>query len=98
MTDRPHRFAGRTALVTGSSRGLGLLVARELARHGCRVMLCARDADALARAERQLRAEGARVESTRCDITDTDAPRRLLDAVHEHFGPLDILVNSAGII
>ena len=98
MTTRQHRFAGRTALVTGSSRGLGLLIARELARHGSRVMLCARDADALERAERQLRADGADAASLSCDITGADAPRLLLDAVHERFGPLDILVNNAGII
>ncbi|MFJ9948342.1 SDR family NAD(P)-dependent oxidoreductase [Kitasatospora sp. NPDC091207] len=98
MTARPHRFANRTALVTGSSRGLGLLIARELARHGARVMLCARDADALGRAERQLRADGADAVALSCDITDPETPRRLLDAVHERFGPLDILVNSAGII
>ncbi|PYC79975.1 short-chain dehydrogenase [Streptomyces tateyamensis] len=98
MTARPHRFANRTALVTGSSRGLGLLVARELARHGSRVMLCARDEPALARAERRLRADGADVSSVSCDITDPAAPGRLLGAVHERFGPLDILVNSAGII
>ncbi|MFJ6382486.1 SDR family NAD(P)-dependent oxidoreductase [Kitasatospora sp. NPDC092039] len=98
MTAPRHRFAGRTALVTGSSRGLGLLVARELARHGARVMLCARDPDALGRAERRLRDEGADVASLSCDITRPEAPRRLLDAVHERFGPLDVLVNNAGII
>ncbi|MEV8099505.1 SDR family NAD(P)-dependent oxidoreductase [Kitasatospora sp. NPDC085879] len=98
MTAPPHRFAGRTALVTGSSRGLGLLIARELTRHGAQVMLCARDADALGRAERQLRADGADTASLSCDLTDPETPRRLLDTVHDRFGPLDILVNSAGII
>ncbi|MEU9097920.1 SDR family NAD(P)-dependent oxidoreductase [Streptomyces sp. NPDC048361] len=84
--------------MTGSSRGLGLLIARELAARGCRVMLCARDAEELAAAERKLRATGADVASIPCDITDADAPRRLLDAVHDRFGPLDVLVNNAGII
>ncbi|MFF4818894.1 SDR family NAD(P)-dependent oxidoreductase [Kitasatospora sp. NPDC001309] len=98
MTAPSHRFAGRTALVTGSSRGLGLLIARELARHGTRVMLCARDAHSLDQAERQLRTSGSPVASISCDITDPDAPGRLLDAVHQRFGPLDILVNNAGII
>nr|WP_275666365.1 SDR family NAD(P)-dependent oxidoreductase [Streptomyces cinnamoneus] len=60
--------------MTGSSRGLGLLIARELTRRGCRVMLCARDDDELARAERMLREEGADVRSLACDITDEQAP------------------------
>ncbi|MFE4601429.1 SDR family NAD(P)-dependent oxidoreductase [Kitasatospora indigofera] len=98
MTAPSHRFTGRTALVTGSSRGLGLLIARDLARHGARVMLCARDTQALGRAERQLRAEGSEVASLSCDVTGPDAPRQLLDAVRERFGPLDVLVNNAGII
>ncbi|MFB7908346.1 SDR family NAD(P)-dependent oxidoreductase [Kitasatospora sp. NPDC056076] len=98
MTAPSHRFAGRTALVTGSSRGLGLLIARELAHHGARVMLCARDPHALDQAEQQLGSETSNVASFPCDITDPDAPSRLLDAVHRRFGPLDILVNNAGII
>ncbi|MER6394890.1 SDR family NAD(P)-dependent oxidoreductase [Kitasatospora sp. NPDC001603] len=98
MSRTLHRFADRTALVTGSSRGLGLLIAQELARRGCRVMLCARDPRELGFAESRLRAEGAEVASVVCDITDESAPRALLDAVHDRFGPLDVLVNNAGII
>ncbi|WP_405015069.1 SDR family NAD(P)-dependent oxidoreductase [Kitasatospora sp. NBC_01539] len=98
MPQHPGRFEGRTALVTGSSRGLGLLIARRLAERGCRVLLCARDSSGLARAEHRLRATGAEVASLPCDVTDDDAPHDLLAAVHDHFGPLDILVNNAGII
>lgn len=95
---RSNRFAGRTALVTGSSRGLGLLLARELADHGCRIMLCARGADGLAAAEEKLRRRGADVAVQACDVTSPDTPQLLLDAVHDRFGRLDILVNNAGII
>ncbi|GHC67845.1 SDR family NAD(P)-dependent oxidoreductase [Streptomyces cinnamoneus] len=96
----PHRLDGGTALVTGSSRGLGLLIARELGRRGCRVMLCARDGDELGRAERLLRDEGvAHVRSLACDVTDARAPQRLLEATKEAFGGgLDVLVNNAGEI
>ncbi|RKE23484.1 SDR family oxidoreductase [Streptomyces sp. TLI_171] len=100
--DRPTSTASpgpaRTALVTGASRGLGLLIARELAGRGYRVMLCARDRDELRRAERRLAADGASVASVACDITDPGAPEQLLAAVHDRFGPLDLLVNNAGII
>ncbi|MDY0811379.1 SDR family NAD(P)-dependent oxidoreductase [Kitasatospora purpeofusca] len=98
MTRRPNRFEGRTALITGSSRGLGLLIAHRLAERGCRVLLCARDGDRLAAAEHELRAAGADAASLPCDLTDADAPQRLLTAVHEHFGRLDVLVNNAGVI
>ncbi|MFK0181772.1 SDR family NAD(P)-dependent oxidoreductase [Streptomyces xanthochromogenes] len=93
-----QRFAGRTALVTGSSRGLGFLIARELAERGCRVMLCARGAEGLAAAEETLHRRGADVATLACDVTASDAPQLLLDAVHDRFGHLDVLVNNAGII
>ncbi|MFE6746447.1 SDR family NAD(P)-dependent oxidoreductase [Kitasatospora purpeofusca] len=95
---RPGRSAPRTALVTGASRGLGRLIARELASHGYRVMLCARDRDELRRAERRLGADGAETASVACDLTAPQAPTQVLAAVHERFGPLDLLVNNAGII
>ncbi|MFI8461902.1 SDR family NAD(P)-dependent oxidoreductase [Kitasatospora sp. NPDC085464] len=92
------RTTGRTALVTGGSRGLGLLLARELAERGCRVMLCARDPDELSRAQRRLAADGAEVASVACDLNQLQAPQQVMAAVHERFGPLELLVNNAGII
>lgn len=91
-------FEGRTALVTGSSRGLGLLIAGELADQGCRVMLCGRDVRSLAEAERSLHGRPGEVASTVCDLVAPDAPMQLLTAVRERFGDVDILVNNAGII
>ncbi|MCQ8771891.1 SDR family NAD(P)-dependent oxidoreductase [Streptomyces telluris] len=97
--DRADGLAGRSALVTGSSRGLGLLIARELARRGCRVMLCARDAEELSRAEAMLREEGVEARSLTCDLTDEATPGRLITAVRDAFGGgPDILVNNAGVI
>ncbi|MFF7454671.1 SDR family NAD(P)-dependent oxidoreductase [Kitasatospora sp. NPDC008115] len=92
------RTAARTTLVTGASRGLGLLIARELVQRDCRVMLCARDHDELRWAERRLAANGGAVASVTCDITAPEAPQQILAAVHERFGPLELLVNNAGII
>lgn len=92
------RLDGGTALVTGSSRGLGLLIAEELARRGCRVMLCARDAEELGRAERFLEGRGGEIRSMVCDVTDEGAARRLVAETTAAFGGLDILVNNAGVI
>jgi short-subunit dehydrogenase len=94
----PDDIAGEVALVTGASRGLGLELARELGRHSCRLVICARDAAELDRAARDLRAGGAEVTAVACDITDDAAPRRLIDAALASYGRLDIVVNNAGII
>ncbi|MER6301698.1 SDR family oxidoreductase [Kitasatospora sp. NPDC001539] len=96
---RGTSLAGRTALVTGSSRGLGLLIAGELADRGCSVMICGRDELALERALRQLRGRPGEVAATTCDLMDAEAPARLLAAVRERFGAdVDLLVNNAGVI
>lgn len=85
-------------MVTGASRGLGLLLARELARHGCPLVICARDNAGLQRAAARLRDEGAQVTAVACDVTDDASPQLLIDAAQEHYGRLDIVVSNAGII
>jgi short-subunit dehydrogenase len=97
---RPHDadLRGLNALVTGASRGLGLLLARELSRRGCRVMVCARDHEELVRAEKWLRTGGGEIRSLACDLTAPDAPAHLVAEAEEAFGGIDILVNNAGII
>jgi len=89
---------GEVAVVTGASRGLGLLLARELAGHGCPLVICARDAAALERAADLLRGTGAEVTAVACDVTDEASPRLLVDTAVERYGRLDILVSNAGII
>ncbi len=92
------RFEGASAVVTGASRGLGLAIARRLADRGARLVICARDGEALSKAAWQLRNAGAVVHPVRCDVTDEDAaPRLLAEAEHQH-GGLDLLVNNAGEI
>jgi short-subunit dehydrogenase len=95
---RPEDISGEVAVVTGASRGLGLLLARELARHGCPLVLCARNAAELDIAAGKLRAEGATVAAVACDLTDDDAPQRLVSTAADRYGRLDILVNNAGVI
>jgi short-subunit dehydrogenase len=95
---RRDDIATEVALVTGGSRGLGLLIARELARHSCRLAICARDAAELERAAAGLRAMGAEVMTLECDLTDEATPERLVEATVSRFGRLDILINNAGII
>src|SRR3954454_10280336 len=89
---------GEVAIVTGASRGLGLLLARELARHGCPLVIGARDAAELERAADQLRAEGAEVTAVAGDVTDETVPHRLIEAATERYGRIDIVISNAGII
>jgi short-subunit dehydrogenase len=98
MIRRAEDLAGEVALVTGASRGLGLALARELARRSCPLVICARDAAELERAARDLRGRGADVAAVTADITDTGAPQRLIDIALVRHGRLDILVSNAGII
>ncbi len=92
-------LTGRTALVTGSSQGLGLAMARGLAEGGAAVVLNGRDAKKLAGAADALGAEvaGARVATAAFDVTDGAAVAREVARIESEFAPIDILVNNAGI-
>jgi short-subunit dehydrogenase len=96
--DREDDLAGEVAVVTGASRGLGLLIAAELARRGCRLLLCARDGAELDRAAERLRATGAEIAAVACDMTREETARQLVDTACERYGRLDIIINNAGII
>lgn len=87
----------RVALVTGGSRGLGLLIAQRLAKAGAWVAICARDAEELERAVQLI--PGDHIFAQPCDITDTGEVEDLIANVTLRFGrPIDILVNNAGVI
>jgi len=89
---------GRIALVTGGSRGLGLLVASELGREGMKIVLAARDAASLDRAREMLLAEGTEVSTLVADLSKKDDAERIVaDTIRRH-GALDLLVNNAGTI
>ncbi|MCO6051625.1 SDR family oxidoreductase [Mesorhizobium sp. RP14(2022)] len=87
----------RTALVTGSSQGIGLALARGLARAGASVVLNGRDETKLAEAVATLKADGLGVQAISFDVTKHDAVREAIDGFERDRGPIDILVNNAGM-
>ncbi|GAC1613555.1 MAG: SDR family oxidoreductase [Ktedonobacteraceae bacterium] len=89
---------GRVVLITGSSRGLGLATAEEFARHGARLVICARDEQELERARQILTSQGAEVLPIPCDVTNQKQVQQLIDQATAHYGQIDIVVNNAGII
>jgi NAD(P)-dependent dehydrogenase (short-subunit alcohol dehydrogenase family) len=96
----PDSLDGLSAVVTGGSRGIGLLIAGQLVDRGCAVTVAAPREDELALAEDFLREgrPGARVRSARCDVTDADAVRETLRAAGEAYGGVDVVVAGAGVI
>ncbi|MFN8638285.1 MAG: SDR family NAD(P)-dependent oxidoreductase [Dehalococcoidia bacterium] len=89
-------LAGRSVIVTGGSRGIGLAIAEAFAREGARLTICARGAEALERAGATLRALGAEVETVRADVTQPDHASMVVDAAVRRFAGVDVLVNNAG--
>jgi 3-oxoacyl-[acyl-carrier protein] reductase len=92
----PEELAGKVALVTGASRGIGKGIALELAEAGCDVMLAARDEAALQQTAREIEGLGRKAAIHAADLTASGAPAALVEAATRAFGRLDILVNNAG--
>lgn len=84
------------ALVTGATSGIGLEIATRLAGLGARVFICARKADDVATAVKDLQEQGFEADGTTCDVAEPEQIRALVRAVVERFGPVDVLVNNAG--
>ncbi len=101
MTDPTHDLTGRTALITGASRGIGHAIAAELLARGANVTITARKPDELTAAADELAAAvdggGERVLALPGNAGDGDARAAAVDGTVEHFGSLDILVNNTGI-
>lgn len=87
---------GRVALVTASSKGLGRASAIALAEEGCRIVLCARGEEALAATAADIEDVGGDVLAIVDDVTEPEAPARLVATTVEHFGSIDIVVGNAG--
>ena len=95
MTTRP--LDGKTAIVTGGTRGIGAAVAALLAEHGAAVVVSGRDAARLQNAVRELEERGASVHGVVADAAKREDADRLVEAAKERYGRLDLLVNNAGI-
>lgn len=98
LAPRRFDFRGAATLVTGGSRGLGLVLARELGARGARVAICARDRDELERAEQDLAGRGYEVLALPCDVTDREQVDDMIARVLTAWGRLDVLINNAGEI
>ena len=90
-------LTGKTALVTGSSQGIGFALAEGLASHGARVVLNGRSADKLQAAAEQLRGQGYDVRAVPFDVTDPQSVTAAIDGIEAEIGPIDILINNAGM-
>jgi short-subunit dehydrogenase len=95
---RTYEIFGKTVFITGGSRGLGLLLAREFAFRGANIAICARDGEALKRAADDIRQFGGKVLTLEIDITMPEEARKAVEEIRQSFGPVDILVNNAGTI
>ena len=92
------RLDGRSAVVTGGSKGLGLAIAQEYARSGADVVILARDTSTLAEAKAKIQAgaSGRKIAAISCDVSKAADIRRTYDQIMSEFGKIDIYVNNAG--
>jgi len=95
MSDTP--LAGRVAIVTGGSRGIGAAIAALLAQDGAAVVISGRDADRLERAVKDLEAGGATALGVVADAASREDADRLVETAKQRFGRIDVLVNNAGM-
>jgi len=99
MANKPSgKLAGKVALVTGASRGIGKAVALAYAKEGATVFICARRRAPLARAAREIRAAGGEVSYLAADLASARTPKRLVNAALRRCGTIDILVNNASLL
>lgn len=95
---REYNLRDKVVLITGSSRGLGLALAREFAHEGARIAICGREPDTLERAYRELVAHHSHTLAIPCDVTNQQQVSRLISTVYRHWQRIDVVVNNAGTI
>jgi len=91
-------LAGKAAIVTGASRGIGEAAAKELASHGVAVVLAARTKSDIERIAEEINASGGKAIACTCDVSNYDDVRQVVEACVDNFSRLDILINNAGLI
>jgi NAD(P)-dependent dehydrogenase (short-subunit alcohol dehydrogenase family) len=97
MTEPARPLAGRTAVVTGASRGIGRAIALRLSEAGAEVALWARDSNALRAVASEIAQRGGRAQAIVCDVTDSSAVNDAADVVRRTMAPVRVVVNNAGI-
>ena len=90
------QLEGKTALVTGGTRGIGLATARLFAQEGCRLGICGRDEDQLTAVKEELQAMGVRVTAVTADVTKPEDASRFVEKCADELGGIDVLVNNVG--
>src|ERR1700746_2423775 len=97
---RPARYPlyDKVVLITGGSRGLGLVLARHVCKRGGNVAIVARDADELVRAKTDLVPRGGKVLTVECDLLDAGQIQSAVRKIIDRFGQIEMLINNAGII
>jgi len=92
-----NMLSGKTAIVTGASRGIGKAIALALGGEKMRLALLARSTDQLAKVVENIHVSGGEALAVPCDLTDPDAVENSLNRIDQHFDSLDVLVSNAGI-
>jgi NAD(P)-dependent dehydrogenase (short-subunit alcohol dehydrogenase family) len=100
LWSRAHRYdvRGKTVVISGGTRGLGYLLAREFGRRGARVFVFSRSDDEILRGVGKLRDQGVQVDGFRCDVRDPDDVAGAVSAIVQSSKRLDVVVNNAGVI
>ena len=101
MLNKQKRFLelpNRVVLITGGTRGLGLVMARRLAKKGAKVAICGRDQDSIDGASEQLGKLTADFLCIKCDVTSKSEVKEMVEQIREHWGEVEVLINNAGII
>ena len=91
------RFKGKVAIVTGGSKGLGKIIAKQLAQEGASVVINGRDMNALEEAAREIRQESGQITAIQADVSKSGEVKSMIDKVVEDYGRIDILINNAAV-